>query len=584
MRDAQVYVLGKINDYNIFINQMNILQLEVKGLSGKSSEQQIFTYGTDLEEVGLFDAPFEVDGMRIQEAKDFLEGSVVIFKLEEAAKGYYKTVNLTLRPQKEQILATSYTAIPVFSETLHGSLEDLIEKLQNRKMVGQHAHTSNDAAETPSHILFKKSDGSIYAMGPIQNQRHAHGGKMYELAGDLHVSRLTAVQLADYYLIDDVAFISAEKDQQLVAHLCQQAPVQEADQEAQFMDIFYHQLKSENMHYRKEDLHHFHTAMKAGGLIVLGGMSGTGKSQLVNAYTRTLGLSKDQMRMIPVSPSWLDETDVLGYVDTVQQRYMPAMTGIAKTLVEATHHPEKTYVICLDEMNLAKIEHYFSQFLSVLELEVGDPHRVIQLYSEAFTVNNAHEFPAQVPIGHNIVFVGTVNFDESTHRLSDKVLDRANLIELDVEPFTKLMEKVEVDNVAKPTAYTLQKLQPSVDDMQLSEQELTFLWELSQLMGEAMNTVLFGPRTVKQMNQYMRNAYFDATFTREDALDMQIVSRVLPKLRGPKPLFEACFSQTEKPSKFMQLLENYRHLSHFERTKQKMKQKEKELLHYGYAL
>lgn len=584
MRDAQVYVLGKINENNIFINQMNTLQLEVKGLSGETNELQIFTYGTDLEEVGLFDTHFETDSVRTQEAKEFLDGSVVIFKLEEAAKGYYKAVHLTLRPQKEQVLAESYTAIPVFSEILHGSLEEMIEKLQNRKMVGQHAHTSNDATETPRHILFKKSDGSIYAMGPIQNQRHAHGGKMYELAGDLHVSRLTPTQLADYYLIDDVAFISAAKDQQLLVQLCQQAAVQEVDQEAQFMDIFYNQLKRENMHYRKEDLHHFHTAMKAGGLIVLGGMSGTGKSQLVNAYTRTLGLSKNQMRMIPVSPSWLDETDVLGYVDTVQQRYIPAMTGIAKTLVEATNHPEKTYVICLDEMNLAKIEHYFSQFLSVLELEVGDPHRAIQLYAEELTVNNEHEFPARVPIGDNIVFVGTVNFDESTHRLSDKVLDRANLIELDVEPFTKLMESVEVGNVSKPTAYTLQKLQPSVDDMQLSEQELTFLWELSQLMGEAMHTVLFGPRTVKQMNQYMRSAYFTETFTRADALDLQIVSRVLPKLRGPKPLFEACFSQTERSSKFMLLLDKYSQLSHFKRTKQKMQQKEKELLHYGYAL
>lgn len=171
--------------------------------------------------------------------------------------------------------------------------------------------------------------------------------------------------------------------------------------------------------YNEEDLTNFHISVKSSRLTILAGMSGTGKSGLVRLYGKALGLPEERVRFLPVRPSWMDDGDILGYVDMKNMVYRSADTGLAELLIDAAKNPDKMYLLCFDEMNLARAEHYFAQFISVLEKE---DNPVIRLYNPSLRsrLYNGEAYPAEIPIGKNIIFTGTVNVDESTYHSPTK--------------------------------------------------------------------------------------------------------------------------------------------------------------------
>ncbi|MTI83925.1 MAG: hypothetical protein FH756_08455 [Firmicutes bacterium] len=158
--------------------------------------------------------------------------------------------------------------------------------------------------------------------------------------------------------------------------------------------------------YDEDDLLNFHTALKVGGLVILAGMSGTGKSHLVRMYSEALGLNENsnngRFKFLPVRPNWVDDTDLIGFLDTANNIYRPADTGIVNLLLEAEGHPDRLYLFCLDEMNLARVEHYFGQFLSILELP--EKNRSLQLYNPELKdrIYNSSQYPPQIKIGSNV--------------------------------------------------------------------------------------------------------------------------------------------------------------------------------------
>lgn len=143
--------------------------------------------------------------------------------------------------------------------------------------------------------------------------------------------------------------------------------------------------------------------------------------------------------MIPVRPNWSDDSDLIGFVDSMHSVYRPDDAGFVNTLIEASkaENQDKLYLICFDEMNLARVEHYFSQFLSILEMP--EQNRFLKLYAKEYETRlyNVDKYLSSVKIGNNLRFIGTVNMDESTFHFSDKVLDRANVIQLDLVPYTE---------------------------------------------------------------------------------------------------------------------------------------------------
>ncbi len=201
-------------------------------------------------------------------------------------------------------------------------------------------------------------------------------------------------------------------------------------------------LRDEGLQFHPRVIDAFHTALKTQNespLLVLAGISGTGKSLLPQRYAQALGMHS---LMVPVQPRWDSPQDLLGFFNYLEGRYKP--TELTRALVQFDEHTEllgdqssglsdRMLLVLLDEMNLARVEYYFSEFLSRLESRRGlraddsSGRKRASLTVEvgaAGGTTTSHD----IFVGNNVLFVGTINEDESTQTLSDKVVDRANVM------------------------------------------------------------------------------------------------------------------------------------------------------------
>lgn len=362
----------------------------------------------------------------------------------------------------------------------------------------------------------------------------------------------------------------------------------DAFSEQEFIAQFLSCVEQKGFLYDKKDLYNFHVAAKSSKLLILSGMSGIGKSALVRLYGEALGLSASQMAFLPVRPSWMDDGDILGYLDKNSMLYYPSDTGLAELLVEASKHPEKMYMVCFDEMNLARVEHYFAQFISVLEKKDS---RKIQLYNPSLEnrVHNSHLYPAQISIGDNVLFMGTVNMDESTYHFSDKVLDRANVITLHQRKFADMKSFCPVkDGLFVPiSADAYRKFRVENKKVCLSNEELELLDALNEALQESRVSGGIGYRVAFDIDRYVENIPSLKDFTRGDGLDLQIVQRILTKVRGSREQLQTLLSMTDDGKvggKLMDLFATYKNVSSFTESKKVLMRKAKELKLYDYTI
>lgn len=357
--------------------------------------------------------------------------------------------------------------------------------------------------------------------------------------------------------------------------------------EAAFLERLSQTAKRRGLLYSAKDLINFHTALKVSCLVILAGMSGTGKSGLVRLYAEAMGLSKKQAAMIPVRPSWMDDSDLLGYLDMKNMIYRPADTGLAELLIEASRHPEKMYIVCFDEMNLARAEHYFAQFISVLEKE---DHPVIRLYNPSLAprIYNSAAYPAEIPVGKNVLFTGTVNVDESTYHFSDKILDRANVITLHQGKFRDLARIGRAEPAVWPeiSAEAWGAFRRTSDAVALTETELDFLDALNEALLAGGLGGGIGYRVARQMGRYLHNIPEGTAFTREDGLDCQTVQRILTKLRGSGEQLRQLVATDEQgrlTGDAAAVLDRYSALSPFAEARKVLLRKARELKLYDYT-
>lgn len=334
------------------------------------------------------------------------------------------------------------------------------------------------------------------------------------------------------------------------------------------------------LNFNSDDLINFYTSVKSARLTIIEGISGTGKSKLVDLYGRTLGLDDNgHMLIVPVSPGWTDDTDILGYLDNSLMQYKESSIGLVSFLVEASKHHDKPFLVCFDEMNLAKVEYYFAQFISILENDVNN--RILRIYNpkEEINVTNADEYPAEIRLGENIIFCGTINVDESTYRLSDKVLDRANLIKLQDSDFSVYDDERPVFIVVDVTLVDKPKPQGLTDD------ELSLLDELNEKLKNVNPRFCFAHRVVNQISRYLDAIpENDIDYTREKALDKLIVQKILPKVRGTEEQVRDLIGYIEDDNYVSGVIDKYLNdgKEEYPVTRKALKEKAKELRNYGY--
>lgn len=206
-------------------------------------------------------------------------------------------------------------------------------------------------------------------------------------------------------------------------------------------------LTEQGLHFHPRVLAAFHTSLKTSDfnqLTVLAGVSGTGKSALPRAYANVMGMHS---LVVPVQPGWAGPQDLLGFFNYLERkykatdlsRYLALFSKYAKRDLASLNHPAagsrsgEMLLVLLDEMNLARVEYYFSEFLSRLEARPSispddeNQRRQVAIQLETGPIQSKVVRPVLYPDA-NILFAGTMNEDESTQSLSDKVVDRANVL------------------------------------------------------------------------------------------------------------------------------------------------------------
>lgn len=282
-------------------------------------------------------------------------------------------------------------------------------------------------------------------------------------------------------------------------------------------------------YYPNGEIRRFHAALNFldhKHFVILSGLSGTGKTQLALKYARAVhGLTSNTapdplLFECPVRPEWTDPTGLTGYYDVLTNRYV--VPTFLEAVLVATAHRESPVFVILDEMNLARVEYYLSDVLSAIE-----SRGALQLHSNGVPLEGTTgaSVRAEIPLPSNLYIIGTINVDETTNPVSDKVLDRASVID---------MSAVDVSGFLTSLITRHPELQGSKE---VSEQKLTEIHALLEQHGLG-----FGYRVIEE---FVRYHAFDAEHLKNPAdsvTDQLLVQKILVKLRGAerqRPLLNA---------------------------------------------
>lgn len=306
--------------------------------------------------------------------------------------------------------------------------------------------------------------------------------------------------------------------------------------------------------FPKRILYAFHTALKISdwsSVTVLAGVSGTGKSELPRLYSAFGGLN---FINVPVQPNWDSQESMLGFFNSIDNRFdaQPLLKFLVECIEDQTYSNYMSIVL-LDEMNLAHVEHYFAEFLSKLESRRGTGKGEVPTIEVKL---GAGVDPYQLPLARNVLWTGTMNQDETTKSLSDKVLDRGIVINFP-RPRTLSSRKnmgmiqtlIEQSNRPMlPKKVWAKWIVREIDFVDEQLDELIKYRTLVEDINDALESVgrALGHRVWQSIEYYIANyplvieakneATGELTGELKEAMKMafedQIVQKIMPKLRG----------------------------------------------------
>ena len=290
------------------------------------------------------------------------------------------------------------------------------------------------------------------------------------------------------------------------------------------------------------------TSLLAKPFVILAGNSGTGKTRISKQFAENLEVDDENGEknwlIVPVGADWTDNTKIMGFYNPLTDNGIGKYekTGIVKIIERADANPDIPYFLILDEMNLSRVERYFSDFLS--HMETPDNPFELDGYGES---NDKSEKSGKLPYLDNLFVIGTVNIDETTYMFSPKVLDRANVIEFKPEKddvlgmFCTGNHGDEVMHAKPGVAKDFFRISKEIRNgsTKVDDEQMEDVRDLFSSVYDAMengNGYEFAYRTVKEIKQYISAARELSDQWDDDQLyraaDEQLLQKILPKVHG----------------------------------------------------
>lgn len=273
-------------------------------------------------------------------------------------------------------------------------------------------------------------------------------------------------------------------------------------------------------------------SLKSKPFVILAGISGTGKTRLARLFAGAIGA---HYKMVPVKPDWSDSSDLFGHTD-LNGNFIPG--AILRFISEAQDNLEESYILCLDEMNLARVEYYFSDVLSVIETRNLKDGRIVSdplVHTEHYgSDSKARETYGEIIFPQNLYIVGTVNMDETTFPFSKKVLDRANTIEFNEVNLIPGEETdcAETAVMKLPNAFLRSRftLLSQCSDREYVNKICTELQKINEILKTVNMHV--GYRVRDEIVFYMMNNHESQLLGEKEAFDNEIMQKILPRIQG----------------------------------------------------
>lgn len=275
------------------------------------------------------------------------------------------------------------------------------------------------------------------------------------------------------------------------------------------------------LYYTKKTISIFFAGMASSKTMILEGISGTGKTSLPYAMGKFF---KQESKIISVQPSWRDRSEMMGYFNEFTKKFNE--TDFLAAVYEATYRNDLNFIV-LDEMNLARVEYYFADFLSLLEMPNPNEWRInivpVQYPDDPKNLNEG-----KLIIPQNVWFIGTANKDDSTYTITDKVYDRVASIEMNHKavvvnaPFTEAIH-CSFDDFTKLT-------NDAILHQPLSTDTVNKLKQLDDYIVSKFN-IAFGNRIIKQIHAFIP-VYVACGMNEIDGLDYVVSRKIFRKFES----------------------------------------------------
>ena len=277
--------------------------------------------------------------------------------------------------------------------------------------------------------------------------------------------------------------------------------------------------------YSPTDIREFISSLAVSHIIILQGMSGTGKTSLAYAFGEFLG---NPSVIIPVQPMWKERTDLLGYYNEFTKKFNETL--LLEKMYEANKRKD-IYIAVLDELNIARVEYYFAEFLSLLEIPDAES-RYLDVVPDVWENDPQGLKHGRIKLPENMWFIGTANNDDSTFAISDKVYDRAMVLELDRKAEEFVLSEEEA--AQKPVSFTAEEFGSLIEREQAWFEITTRNERRLRVLDEYLIDkfqITFGNRIMKQIRNYI-SVYVSCGGEEVDALDDILCKKVFRKFEA----------------------------------------------------